>query len=95
MPDLNASAPLTISLESGDLLLLITDGFFEWEDPSGEQFGVERLAAAVRSAKDLGPEEIIASLYERVLDFSKGSKQQDDLTAVVIKRARNGSVHVN
>jgi serine phosphatase RsbU (regulator of sigma subunit) len=87
MPDLNAGDPLTLSLEPGDLLLLITDGFFEWENAFGEQFGSERLAAAVRKAKHLPPEEIIASLYQAVLDFADGSPQQDDLTAVVIKRA--------
>ena len=32
-----------IDLAPGDLFLLITDGFIEWADPAGEQYGVERL----------------------------------------------------
>ena len=86
MPELNASAPETLTLLSGDLLLLMTDGFFEWADDSGEQFGMERAAETIRRAKGLPPEEIIAELYNSILTFSNGSKQQDDLTAVVIKR---------
>jgi serine phosphatase RsbU (regulator of sigma subunit) len=32
------------------------------------------------------PKDIIANLYQAVVKFSNGTKQQDDLTAVVIKR---------
>ena len=32
------------------------------------------------------PSDIISALYRAVVDFSGGTKQQDDLTAVVIKR---------
>jgi serine phosphatase RsbU (regulator of sigma subunit) len=30
--------------------------------------------------------EIIASLYSAVLQFANGTEQQDDLTAVIVKR---------
>ena len=40
----------------------------------------------IRSSCHLPPEEIIAELYTRVLDFAGGTPQQDDLTAVVIKK---------
>ena len=75
-----------IVLEPGDMLVLITDGFFEWENPSGEQFGLERLTEAIRKAKDLPAGDIIASLYSAVLHFANGAEQQDDLTAVIVKR---------
>jgi serine phosphatase RsbU (regulator of sigma subunit) len=71
----------------GDFVVLATDGFFEWEDAAGEQFGVERLTKVVREARDRPPEEIIAELYTAVQAFANGTKQIDDLTAVVIKRA--------
>jgi serine phosphatase RsbU (regulator of sigma subunit) len=87
MPALNSDPPAIISLQAGDLLLLITDGFFEWENASGEQFGVERLGDTVRRSSHLPPEEIIAELYKSVLTFANGARQLDDLTAVVIKRA--------
>jgi serine phosphatase RsbU (regulator of sigma subunit) len=44
------------------------------------------LGEAVRKFCHLPPEEIIAELYQAVLAFANGTKQKDDLTAVVIKR---------
>jgi len=37
-------------------------------------------------SRDLGSSQIITNLYDAVAKFSSGTKQQDDLTAVVIKR---------
>jgi len=65
---------------------LPTDGFFEWENDQGEQFGVERMEKVIRASRELAPPEIIAQLYDAVIRFSNGTKQQDDLTAVLIKR---------
>jgi len=84
--ELDTDAPVILNLQPGDLVLLITDGFFEWENASAEQFGVERMADVVRKSRHLPPEEIIAELYQAVLAFANGTQQKDDLTAVVIKR---------
>ncbi len=91
---LTSDAPMVLELQPGDLILLITDGFFEWENGAAEQFGFERLADAVRKYCHMPPEEIIAELYQAVLAFANGTKQKDDLTAVVIKRvdARKGAM---
>jgi serine phosphatase RsbU (regulator of sigma subunit) len=83
---LTSDAPVALNLEPGDILLFITDGFFEWENAAGEQFGFDRLADAVRKSSHLPPEEIIAELYNAVLAFAGGTPQKDDLTAVLIKR---------
>jgi serine phosphatase RsbU (regulator of sigma subunit) len=87
LPDLWDAVPVQLSMKPGDIVLLITDGFFEWENSAGEQFGTDRLEAAVREFSDREPELIIAELYDSVLNFAKGTPQQDDLTAVLIKRA--------
>lgn len=86
LPSFTSDPPEHVHLHSGDLLLLATDGFFEWENDQGEQFGVLRVKESIRSSKDSAPAEIIMRLYETVNAFSNGTKQQDDLTAVVIKR---------
>ena len=83
---LTSEAPVVLNLVPGDIVLFITDGFFEWENSAGEQFGFGRLADAVRKSSHLPPEEIIAELYNAVLSFSGGTPQKDDLTAVLIKR---------
>ena len=78
--------PQMLVLDSGDMLVLATDGFFEWENPQGEQFGVGRLEATIRAARERPASEIIATLYAAVIAFSNGTPQKDDLTAVIIKR---------
>jgi serine phosphatase RsbU (regulator of sigma subunit) len=86
LPFFRSDPPTQLRLGAGDLVLLPTDGFFEWENDQGEQFGVERMEKVIRASKDLAPPEIIAELYDAVIKFSNGTKQQDDLTAVLIKR---------
>lgn len=82
----NYGSGRTIAQEPGDIFVLITDGFFEWHNPAGEQFGIERLEAALRASRDLGAAEIIARMYASVREFVQDAPQEDDLTAVVIKR---------
>jgi len=86
LPDLWDAVPIKLNMKPGDVVLLITDGFFEWENSAGQEFGSERLAAVVRRFSDREPETIIAELYDSVLSFAQGTPQQDDLTAVLIKR---------
>lgn len=81
------------SLDEGDILALITDGFFEWENPEGEEFGVARIEQVLRESHDLTAEEIVVKLRTAVADFCKGTRQMDDLTAVILKRkAESASV---
>jgi serine phosphatase RsbU (regulator of sigma subunit) len=86
MPNFASEAPVVLEFKPGDLLVLTTDGFFEWEDAKGEQFGVKRLEDVVRARRELAPADIISALYKAVIEFSGGTKQSDDLTAVVIKK---------
>jgi serine phosphatase RsbU (regulator of sigma subunit) len=86
LPFFNSEPPARLRMYPGDLLLLITDGFYEWENDRGEDFGVQRLEEVVRASRDLPSSEIIARLYHAVITFANGTSQQDDLTAVLIKR---------
>ena len=73
-------------MAAGDMLALITDGFFEWENPEGEQFGISRLEAVIHEARECSAEELILRLRSAVESFCGGTKQEDDLTAVILKR---------
>lgn len=86
LPELNSSDPVILNMEVGDMVVLATDGFFEWENAEGEQFGEERMTKSIRESRHLPPEQIIEKLYSAVKAFANGTKQMDDLTAVVIKR---------
>lgn len=86
VPEMDSTNPAKLAMQPGDMVLLITDGFFEWENCAQEEFGTKRLAEILRTFCDREPEVIIAELYDSVLKFSQGTPQKDDLTAVLIKR---------
>ena len=86
LPSFQSDPPTRVQLRPGDLILLSTDGLFEWENAQGQEFGIDQVQSVIRSCRDLVPNEIIAKLYQAVVRFSSGSKQQDDLTTVIIKR---------
>lgn len=76
----------TIDFAPGDVLLLATDGFFEWVNEHNQQFGIKRLQAFLQKHNHLSATQMIESLHAEVLRFANGTKQMDDLTAIVIKR---------
>jgi len=86
VPGFPYGRPHEIEMAPGDMLVLMTDGFFEWADSQDEQFGHTRLQASIRSSKGRPAAEVISRLYASVKEFAGAAPQQDDLTAVVLKR---------
>ena len=76
MPVLSSDPADFLELNPGDLLVLATDGLYEWENAQGEQFGPKRLEDVIRRVRGSPPQEIIEALYKAVLEFSGGTKQQ-------------------
>jgi serine phosphatase RsbU (regulator of sigma subunit) len=76
-----------VRFEPGDTLVLATDGFFEWANAAGEQYGTRRLEAFVAAHAHEPPAELVAKLHASVIAHASGSAQPDDLTVVVIKRS--------
>src|SRR5256714_262054 len=72
-------------LEPGDVLVLYTDGVTEAQSPSGEEFGRERLAEAVKEQLNQPGQELIASLQMEILEWTAGAGSSDDVTFFVIK----------
>jgi serine phosphatase RsbU (regulator of sigma subunit) len=79
-------APRRLRFEPGDVLIVTTDGFFEWANADGELFGIERLGEFVAAHAGDEPDAFIESLHAAVLEHAAGTPQPDDLTVVVIKR---------
>ncbi len=77
-----------VGLESGDMLVLYTDGVTEATNESDEEYGVERLEAFVSALpKDLPAKEVIAAIMQDVAEFAEAAPQFDDITLVVLKAA--------
>jgi phosphoserine phosphatase RsbU/P len=73
-PDANWK-PGMVQLESGDLLLLYTDGVIEARR-DGELFGEERLQELL-TPKKLTPEDLPGHILDEVLAFSNGTLRDD------------------
>jgi len=69
----------------GDVLLFVTDGVTEALDPSGEQFGEERLLRIVTEEASGSAGAILDAVLKRLSAFSAGAHQHDDETIVVVK----------
>ena len=74
------------TVNSGDIIMLLTDGFYEWANPAGDLFGAERVSDILLSNAEKEPEKVLEMIKGQVRDFSEGTVQADDLTAIVIKR---------
>ena len=82
---------VTVEMERGDIVAVISDGFFEQPDASGEMFGEQRVLD-VLSANERRPlAEIAEKLFQAVDAFAGSTAQQDDMTLVLARRdARRG-----
>jgi sigma-B regulation protein RsbU (phosphoserine phosphatase) len=90
MPEAEYDDTTLLQLAPGDMLVLLTDGFYEWDRPDGEQFGTERIADLIRQHHHLPAAEFIQVVYRSVVEFSAGTRQGDDLTAVIVRREPAG-----
>ena len=73
-----------ISLASGDLLVVYTDGVTEAANSDGEEFGEERLIKVVQAHQLASAEALLKIISAEVQHFSYG-EQTDDLTLVAAK----------
>ncbi len=78
--------PAEEALEPGDGVLFFTDGVIEARTPSGEEFGLGRLADLVGqcASNQLLPEEIVRQLVHSVLEH-RHTHLQDDATVVLVE----------
>jgi serine phosphatase RsbU (regulator of sigma subunit) len=74
-----------VRIYEGSLLVIYTDGLEEAFNPSGEQFGQQRIIDTVIKNKDASCRSIIKALNDEVLMFTNGVPLHDDVTMIVAK----------
>jgi sigma-B regulation protein RsbU (phosphoserine phosphatase) len=74
-------------LNANDVLVAYTDGVTEAQDPEGTEFGDERLRDVIAECSGGSATEIMDAIIGRVTAWSNGTRQHDDITVVVLKRA--------
>ncbi len=73
-----------IQLESGDRVLLYTDGVVEAHDRSGGLYGNDRLDKMLDSTRDCTGEQVLQRILNDVNDFAVGVPQFDDITMIIL-----------
>jgi sigma-B regulation protein RsbU (phosphoserine phosphatase) len=74
-----------VTLESGDLAILYTDGITEAMNLQHEEFGMERLQNVIRTYKRESAREIANKILEEVNRFVGTAPQHDDETLLILK----------
>ncbi len=75
----------TVPLKPGECLVVFSDGVSEALSATGEEFGDDRIIAAVRSSLGRNAEGVLDDLIAAVKAFATGAAQNDDVTALVIR----------
>ncbi len=75
----------SVDLAPGDLLLIFSDGIVEAMNENEEEFGDDRLLAAVRQHATLGEGALLERVLDNVGEFLGPVSPQDDITLIVAR----------
>jgi phosphoserine phosphatase RsbU/P len=76
-----------LELQTGETLVLFTDGVSEAFDANQELFGEERLLAHLQASPGRNARETTLGVLEAVRQYAAGAKQSDDITIMSIRYA--------
>jgi sigma-B regulation protein RsbU (phosphoserine phosphatase) len=77
----------TLQLAHGDILALITDGIYEYENVEMEQFGMDRVASLMHAHRDKPIGALLQKIHDAAKVFGGTAPQLDDITIVLIRRS--------
>ncbi|HED38477.1 MAG TPA: serine/threonine-protein phosphatase [Ignavibacteria bacterium] len=75
-----------INFEKGDVLLIYSDGVTDSANGNFENYGENRLTEVLKKNAHLTVKEIVYSILDNVINFSKNGSYSDDKTLVAIKK---------
>jgi len=76
----------TIGFDSGEMLVLLTDGITEAKASDETEFGNERILDLIKTHRAQNASQIVESIYDGVKAHAGAEPQHDDITSVVCKR---------
>jgi sigma-B regulation protein RsbU (phosphoserine phosphatase) len=85
---IKADAPYetgTVTLQSGDWLIVFTDGVVEAINEPGVEYGEERLISILNAGVEVPPARMLSRIMVDLDSFVGTTPQQDDITCLVIK----------
>ncbi len=72
-------------LRKGDKIILYSDGLTEFENASGESFGLERFKHLLTQNRSQKVDEFLDSIQKSLVDFAGNVKPQDDMSLLAIE----------
>ena len=89
-PELDAGEA-RVQLQSGDMLIMVSDGILEARDSRGVDYGLSRLSRRIRTACG-GAEDVVKAILADIDGHAQNHAQGDDMTivamAIVDRRAK-------
>jgi serine phosphatase RsbU (regulator of sigma subunit) len=83
-------APIAIGapfvMSPGDIVMVMSDGIYEYKNPSGQRFGVERVKEVITRHCDSSASALNKALRAALAAFAQGKSAGDDCTVIIIKR---------
>jgi len=79
------------TLENGDALILLSDGWMEQMNNNREQMGMERIKTCLLESRWQSANEVVQSLIHCLNQWKQEMEQQDDVTVVVLMKRETNS----
>ena len=71
-------------MPKGSLLMMYTDGMTDCRNPRGQPFGLDRIKTTMASLGSFTAQSACDQLFETLMSYQAGSKQEDDVTLVAV-----------
>ena len=81
-----STADFSLPLESGDCLVLYTDGVTEALNKQGDEFGLEATKRAIQASAPEGAAALVSRVSADVRAFIGDHPQHDDITLIAIRK---------
>lgn len=75
-----------LKLNSGDLVVVFSDGITEAMNENNEVFSLEKLNEIVKENAELSANELHDTIYNAVKTHAQNAEQSDDITLLIIKK---------
>ena len=76
----------SLQLESGDTLVMFTDGVTEAMNPNRNEFGTGRLRMTLGGLSGKSSLQVVEAIKTAIKEFTDGAEQSDDITMLVVGR---------
>jgi serine phosphatase RsbU (regulator of sigma subunit) len=86
--DTSAYPVIETTVESSDLIVLYTDGLYEVANADGEEYGRDRLQAALQKRFDLFADQLFPALLKEIRAFSASHTFTDDVCLLGVEIAK-------